>query len=309
MPKPVILNHDGHVDDMLSCMLLWLSPEIELQAIGITNGDCIAEQSYEAMIKIANYLNLEGAEIALSEEEVPNPFPTSWRRESYIMNELPVFRENDLKEPYQRGKGRRIEAAFADCLIHSKAPLTIVANCPMTNLANLFRSQPELRANVAELIAMAGAINIPGNVISESGHDGSAEWNVYADPMAFKALLEVLPNIKLIPLDVTHQIPFTQAFVRRLESQSEKYLASNLAAKLLSLVNSFKDWFADVLTAVAAIHPEIFTFKEMKIDVTVQGKAMGRTRTSLFGGHKVQVATQLDPDKFEEIVLTILRNR
>ncbi len=60
MAKPLLHDHDGHVDDMISCILLWLSPEVELQAIGITNGDCFADQAFEALLKIATYLDLEG---------------------------------------------------------------------------------------------------------------------------------------------------------------------------------------------------------------------------------------------------------
>ena len=65
MPKTVIHDHDGHVDDLLSCILLWLSPEIDLQAVGITNGDCYAPQIFEATQKIATLLDIDGPEIAI----------------------------------------------------------------------------------------------------------------------------------------------------------------------------------------------------------------------------------------------------
>ena len=90
MAKPLLHDHDGHVDDMISCILLWLSPEVELQAIGITNGDCFADQAFEALLKIATYLDLEGPEIASSDDQMTHPFPENWRRESYIINELPI---------------------------------------------------------------------------------------------------------------------------------------------------------------------------------------------------------------------------
>ena len=67
------------------------SPEIDLQAIGITNGDCYVDQIFEAMQKVATYLDIDGPEIAITEDDVPNQFPDNWRRESYIINELPFF--------------------------------------------------------------------------------------------------------------------------------------------------------------------------------------------------------------------------
>src|SRR5688572_9588229 len=137
MPRPVIHDNDGHVDDLLSSILLWLSAEVDLQAVTITNGDCYADQSFEALLKMATYLNLEGAEIAYSEDEVPHPFPENWRRESYIMNELPIFSDNSLRKPYQQGRARKSQALITDCLNNSKAPVTIVTTGPLTNVSQV----------------------------------------------------------------------------------------------------------------------------------------------------------------------------
>jgi purine nucleosidase len=308
MAKAVIHDHDGHVDDLLSCILLWLSPDVELQAIGITNGDCYSDQAFEAMLKMATFLDLEGAEIGVMEDEMPKPFPDNWRRESYIINELPLFGANDLRKPYQQGKGRRSDVMFGDCLLHSRRPLTLVTTGPLTTVADVFRKQPDLKKNVNEIVMMGGAINAKGNV-EENGHDGSAEWNVYADAPAFKSVLESGVPIKLITLDVTNELPVTREFLQRLEDQSQTSKASTLAAKLWSLVKGFNYYFWDTVTAAAAIKPELFTFKEMKIDVTTSGKSLGKTATSLFGGRRVQVATQVQKEGFEELLLSILKTR
>ncbi|MBS1954849.1 MAG: nucleoside hydrolase [Cyanobacteria bacterium SZAS-4] len=307
MPKPVIHDHDGHVDDILSCILLWLSADIDLQAVGITNGDCYADQAFEAILKMATYLDIDGPEIAWNDDPVPNPFPDNWRRESYIINELPLFGDIYLKKLYQQGKGRRSEEAFADCLAHSKEPLTIVATGPLTVLAPLMKN-PDLRKKVAEIVVMGGAIQVPGNV-EEGEHDGSAEWNVYADPVAFKQVLDTGVQVKMIPLDVTNQVPVTKEFLQRLEDQSSKYKASMLAAKLWSLVKGFTYYFWDTITAAAAIKPELFTFKDMRIEIATQGKSMGKTSSVMFGGKKIQVATGMDKEAFEELLLEIFRAR
>src|SRR5438132_14188263 len=99
MPIPVIHDNDGHVDDLLSTLLLWLAPEVDLEAVTITDGDCYVQQAYEATLKMATLLELEGAEIGYSEDPVVNSFPENWRRESYIINELPILSECALKQP------------------------------------------------------------------------------------------------------------------------------------------------------------------------------------------------------------------
>ncbi|MBK7746146.1 MAG: nucleoside hydrolase [Candidatus Obscuribacter sp.] len=307
MPKTVIHDHDGHVDDLLSCILLWLSPEIDLQAVGITNGDCYAPQIFEATQKIATLLDIDGPEIALTEDEIPNPFPDNWRRESYIINELPLFRDNYLKKTYQQGKPRRIDSVFLDCLSNSRSPLTVVSTGPLTNMAKLLEKHPELKEKISEFIIMGGAISVKGNV-EETGHDGSAEWNVYADPLAFKQIVDSKVPIKLITLDLTNEMPVTKDFLGKLEAQSEHSKASALAATLWSLVKGFDYYFWDTITAAVAIEPSLFTFKDIKIDVSTSGKTMGRTNQALFG-RKVQVATQVNKQGFEDLLLSTLSIR
>jgi purine nucleosidase len=293
---------------MLSCILLWLSKDVELQAIGITNGDCYADQAFEALLKMATFLDLEGPEIAVNEDQIPHPFPENWRRESFIINELPIFMEIDMKKPYQQGKGRHSDMMYVDCLTHSRHPITFVCTGPLTTIAAVLRNHPELKKNIGEFVIMAGAFTVPGNV-EENGYDGSAEWNVYGDPAAFKTVLESGVPIKMIPLDVTNDLPVHAEFLRKLETQSSTSKASLLAAKLWSLVKGFNYYFWDTVTAAAAIKPDLFTYKEMKIDVTMQGKSLGKTAPSLFGGKKVQVATQTKKEAFEELLLQILSTK
>ncbi len=308
MPKPVIHDNDGHVDDLLSGLLLWLSSEVDLQAVTLTDGDCYAAQSFEALLKMATYLDLEGAEVAYSEDPVLNPFPDNWRRESYIMNELPLFSEISLKKVYQQGKGRKSQTVISDCLSHTKTPMSIVVTGPLTNLADVFLKNPELKIMVDEFVIMGGAINVPGNVETE-GHDGSAEWNIYADPPAAKAIFDLNTPIKLVPLDVTNQLPVTKEFLARLEEQTDRFRASRLAARLWSLVKGFEYYFWDTVTVAATIAPHLFTFKEMRVDVTTQGRSAGKLSTVLFGGRKVKVATAVQKEGFEDFLLELLATK
>lgn len=306
--KSVIHSNDGHVDDLLSSILLWLSAEVDLQAITITNGDCYADQAFEALLKMATYLDLEGAEIAYSEDPVPNPFPDNWRRESYIMNELPLFSANALKRLYQQGRSRKLEQVMGDCLSNSRNPVTIVTTGPLTDVARIFADNPQLKHKVEELVIMGGAFAVPGNVEQETS-DGSAEWNIYSDPMAAKKVLDTGLPIKLIPLDITNQLPVTREFLEKLDEQSDKHQASMLAMKLWSLVKGFEYYFWDTVTTACVIEPALFTFKELRIDVSTQGRSQGKTATVLFGGRKVKVATGVEKEAFEELLLSILRTR
>ncbi len=308
MAIPVIHDNDGHVDDILSGLLMWLSPEISMQAITVTDGDCFAQQSYEALVKIATYLDLEGAEIGYSEDPCPNPFPENWRRESYIVNELPLFADNDLKTPYQTSRARKSQILIADVLANSKQAITLVCTGPLTNIAPVFEQRPDLKSKVENVFVMGGAVSVPGNVEMPE-HDGSAEWNFYADPPAAKKLFDSGLPVTLIPLDVTNNVPVTREFLLKLDSQAEKSKASLLAARLFSLVKGFNYYFWDTLTAAAVLRPELFTFKDQRVDVITHGRSQGKTQSSMFGGKKIRVATDVKVEKFEEMVLEILNRK
>lgn len=308
MSVSVIHDQDGHVDDLLTCLILWLSPEIDLQAVGITNGDCYVDQAFQAMLKIATFLDLEGAEIALSDDTMPNPFPEFWRRESFIINELPLFRANDLKKPYAQGRPRKSEVAFADCLSNSRGPLTVVTTGPLTNIATLLGNQPSLVKKVRELIIVGGALESTGNVTVE-GQDGMAEWNVYADPLAFKSLLETRVPVKLVPLDVTRELTVDDDFLQKLSVQGKTSRASQLAVTLWSIVKGFQPNFCDMVAAATLIKPSLVEFKEVRIDISLNGRNTGRLSTSFFSGRKVQVASKVDKAGFESLMLSILAQR
>lgn len=306
MARAVIHDNDGHVDDLLSTLLLWLSPEVDLLAVTLTDGDCYVQQAYEALIKMATFLDLEGAEIGYSEDPVPNEFPENWRRESYIINELPIFSDNALKKPYQAGRPRKSQSLISDCLANSKTPVTIVTTGPLTNVAPVFANRPDLKENVEEIICMGGAFSVAGNV-EHAEHDGTAEWNFFADPAAAKSVLDTGIPLRLIPLDVTNRVPITKDFLAMLDEQADTYRSSQLAAKIYSLVKGLSYFFWDTLTAAAVMKPSLFTFKEMRIDISVNGKSQGKSQTVFFGGKKVKVATEMDKESFEELVLATLR--
>lgn len=308
MPISVIHDNDGHVDDLLSALLLWLAPEIDLQAICVTAGDSFPDQSYQALCKMATFLDLEGPEIAYSDESMVNDFPENWRRESVLINQMSLFSENAFKKPYQQNPSRRTESVMADCLRNSTGPVTVVTTGPLTNVANVFEYNPDLKSKVSEFVIMGGAISAKGNVEQENA-DGSQEWNFYADAPAVKRVFDTGVPIKLIPLDLTNQLPFEKEFLRQVERQAESAQAAKLAASLWGLVKTLQYYFWDTVTACAVIKPALFTFKDMRLDVITHGLAQGKTAPVFWGGRKIKVAVSVDKPGFQNLILQLLKSK
>jgi purine nucleosidase len=257
---------------------------------------------------MATFLDLEGPEIAYCEDPVANPFPDQWRRESALYNQMPLYGELGLKKLYQGGKARKSDQVIKDCLSNTKQPITMVTTGPLTNVARVFEDRPELKNKVEEFVIMGGAIKVPGNVEQEKS-DGSAEWNIFADPQAAKIVFDLGVPICLVPLDVTNELPFDKEFLGKVLAQAENYQASRLAGSMWSLVKGIVYYFWDTVTAAAVIEPSLFKFRDMRIDVATSGKAQGRTSPVLFGGRKVKCAIGVDKDGFKDLLLDLLATK
>ena len=88
--------------------------------------------------------------------------------------------------------------------------MTIAAVGPLTNIALLVRTHPELLERIASIRVMGGAI-------TEGNTTASAEFNIWQDPEAARIVFDCGRPITLMTLDTTHQALFTTADVERLE--------------------------------------------------------------------------------------------
>ena len=139
---------------------------------------------------------------------------------------------------------------------------------------------------------------MPGNVnkIIEGGQDGSAEWNVYWDPVAADRVWKTNIPLILCPLDITNLVPITSGFVLKLCRQ-RRYPLSDLAGMCYSLV-THQDYYAwDVLTTAYLGQPEIFSLRGWETTIVTEGASQGRTMV-VPRGRKVLAMDTVDLDAF-----------
>jgi purine nucleosidase len=53
---------------------------------------------------------------------------------------------------------------------------------------------------------MGGTLRHPGNIFNNSNSDGTAEWNVFADPQAAAVVWDSKVPVTLVPLDATNKV-------------------------------------------------------------------------------------------------------
>jgi len=184
-------------------------------------------------------------------------YPQLWRQGSNTMmgHPLPTVAKT------VRHTDQASSALLAQTLRQSKVPISVLTIGTMTNLAIVLTTEPALKAKVKELVAMAGAVDVGGNVrvhnFTEDNPNTKAEWNLYIDPVAARIVFDSGIPIRLVPLDVTNSIPLTPAFVERFRQGTKGAAAAavnNWFRQLLRPeLGEYYHW--DPLAAVVALNP------------------------------------------------------
>jgi hypothetical protein len=169
----------------------------------------------------------------------------------------------------------------------------------MTDLAAALQRRPELGGEIAKVVAMAGAVAVPGNAPDQP----SAETNAWIDPRAARVVAASGVPLTLIPLDATNDVPVTTFFAQALQRSHYATPQATLAWDVVQATGmaSGGSYFWDPLAVAAALDPSLVrtSSEDLRID-----RATGRTTTSR--GTAVEVATSADRPRFERQLLSTL---
>jgi inosine-uridine nucleoside N-ribohydrolase len=185
---------------------------------------------------------------------------------------------------------------------------------PLTNVADVFQSQPELIDNIKMIYIMGGAVGVDGNTNIPGVKDGNsaAEFNIFIDPAAANIVFASDAPITLIPLDATNAVPLNNDFMTTLQNDqaaSPAIFTYRMLDHNRLFVASGGYYFWDPLAAGILTDESLATIEETVISViTVDGDENGRTIES-DDGYPMGVATSADGDAFQTLFLDILNGR
>ncbi len=297
----VLMDHDGAVDDFLATLLLMTMEHIQPLGIIVTPADCYIQPAISATRKILDLMGRSDIPVAESTVRGINPFPTIYRRDSFVVDHLPILNEREeIQTPLLAETGQEF---MVRSLLSSDQPVTLLVTGPLTTVAAALDLAPEIEAKIQEIVWMGGALNVPGNVEKslEPGQDGSAEWNAYWDPIGAHRVWQTSIPIVLCSLDITNTVPVTSEFVYKLGKQ-RRYPASDFAGQCYALVIPQDYYCWDVLATAYLAHPEFYQLREWETVIVTSGKSQGRTKVET-GGRKIRVMDKVDKEKYYAYVL------
>lgn len=156
-------------------------------------------------------------------------------------------------------------------------PATLVVTGPMTNVALAYTMAPDVVDGLKEIVVMGGADSEGGNITPH------AEFNVFADPHAAAAVFAMPVPIRVLNLDVTHQIRTSDEQVERVRAlgSMQAVAAANLLAASNRLEENAKGRVAplhDPSTILALLRPDLFEGRKATVRVVTEaGDRFGKT--------------------------------
>ncbi|WP_105975928.1 nucleoside hydrolase [Streptomyces geranii] len=221
-PIPVIIDCDTGVDDALALLFAVRHPGLDLRAVTCVAGNTDVDQVVRNTLTV---LDRAGAPDLPVARGAARPLIEPARHASHVHGQDGM---GDLGLPAPTTR----TAVDVDAvtllrreILASPRPVTLIPTAPLTNIALLLRTYPEVTRNIERIVFMGGAVTT-GNATPV------AEFNVWHDPEAAAILLTAGVPITMYGLDVFERVVVPAADVRRLRASAEP--GARLAGDLLA---------------------------------------------------------------------------
>jgi len=272
-PQRIILDTDPGIDDALAILLAWASPEVSLDAVTVTGGNCPLDQGVRNALAVLELANasvpvVPGVALPL----IRPPFTAPETHGDYGLGNA------QLGEPRTAPANEHAVDRIVGTIMAADEPVTLVAVGPLTNVALAIRREPRIVQRVKHVIVMGGAIDVPGNTTP------LAEFNVYVDPHAAYIVLHSGVPLTLLPWDITSRVLFTQAHVDML-LQTQSPITRFIADATSFYMQFHKQYFGyvgcsinDPCAVALVFQPELAEYEDVFVDVELDGeKSVGNT--------------------------------
>ncbi len=302
---PVILDGDPGHDDAIAWVLASASPMLDIRAVtSVCGNQTIEKTTYNALRIMA----LTGISAPMAMGRVkpligePIIAPTVHGKSGLDGPALP--------EPAQKPLDIDASQLMARVIEESETPVTLVPTGPLTNVAALLLSRPDVKPKIARISLMGGGIDF-GNWTP------AAEFNILVDPEAADVVFKSGIPILMAGLDVTEKALVFPADFERIRAVGNP--VSSVVADWLDFFYQFHHSMGypgapvhDAVAIAALVAPEILQKKDMFVQVELTGDyCRGATIGDRFGvtgkPKNATVITGIDREAFVDLLVDAVK--
>jgi len=210
-PRPLILDVDTGIDDMIALLIAATSPEVNLRGVTCVAGNV---EIHHVARNTGKILRMVGR------GDVPVSIGAARPLQRRLRTAPDTHGPTGTGYVELRGEDRQLGTTEYTAIPASRylgahvtrhpGEMSVVALGPLTNLASAVQQGVDLRKGARDVIWMGGTLEERGNT-TETG-----EWNACVDPEAAEACLRAGAVHRLFPLDVTQDVIFTMDDLREL---------------------------------------------------------------------------------------------
>ncbi|XP_015951459.1 uridine nucleosidase 1 [Arachis duranensis] len=273
-PQKLIIDTDPGIDDSITIMMAFESPEVEIIGMTTIFGNVTTQGATHNALLLCELAGHQNVPVA---EGSPEPLKGGIPRVADSIHGSDGLGNMFLAPP----KAKKIDKFASEFLVEkvSEYPgqVSVLALGPLTNLALAIKRDSSFASKVKKIVVLGGSVLALGNV------NPAAEANIYGDPEAADIVFTSGANIVVVGLNITTQIKFTDADLLELKESRGKY-----AHLLSNMCKFYRDWHVnsdgfygiflhDPVSFVALVQPNLFTYKKGVMRVETQGICEGHT--------------------------------
>lgn len=297
-----LIDCDPGADDVMALMIAMKKLDNEIKGIITVSGN----------VPIAAVTDNACAVVELAKKDVPvcQGSNTPLIKKPYLAAD--VHGEGGIG-PLKLGSGSRHLANqnfvefYLEKIFESNEKTTIVALGPMTNLAILIKSHPEVIPKIERVVFMGGSYN-DGNVTPY------AEFNAFVDPEAYKILFDSDLELTMVGLDATHMTLLSKEEIwEKIKGDSEasffmKNLLTWYANNVMEVYGYKGAHMHDPSAIMYILYPEIFEIFKANLEISTNDDV---TRGKIMINHQnprknITVVSSLDNNLFKKYFFEII---
>ena len=214
MSRPVVLDVDTGVDDACALLLAARHPVLDLRAVSCVGGNAPLDLVVANTLTVLDAAGRPDVPVAAGSARPLLEEPADARH----VHGADGLGDLDWPRSTRRPDPRHAVELLRDVLRAADEPVTLVTLAPLTNIALLLRTYPDVAAHLRDIVIMGGAANV-GNATA------SAEFNVFHDPeaaaIALDAAADLRLDVTLYVLDVFYEPTVTAAQAADLAARSD----------------------------------------------------------------------------------------